>query len=301
VDPLPFLREPPPTSLRAAVIPRAAWVDLGDNAITDNDARDAIEVILVERGATTVRVAVHSPVARFVVWVRRADLLSVLGQEIEVRPTMGASSSNRDIAATLHRGAHVEVLAQKGERSQVRYNGALEVETWVPTKALLLEDEPLENNGAAFRGNPIFNALPGLAIRGEPRWGADLLAVLARGYFLEDLGAVDAAWNEVGYADSAVEVRGFASRQQPPMRLHVTPPPEVASSSLISNETLPAGTCLYATIKGEVVGITEQLAVAAEPADREGWWNVSFETAWGPLRFWANRQGGVWTSCAGTP
>jgi hypothetical protein len=62
------------------------------------------------------------------------------------------------------------------------------------------------------------------------------------------------------------------------------------------NDKLTADTCLYARVRGELVGMANDHAVAAAPADVEGWWTVTMETPWGPMSF-AARRTGVWQGC----
>lgn len=297
VDPMPFLREPAATAKRTWVKPRAAWLDVGDRASSPDGEADAVEVTLVETGPTLVRVAVNAPAARFVVWVERRDLFGVMARDVDVRADFTAPAA--DIGATLRQGAAVEILERTAERSRVRYSGAIELETWVPNDALSAEAEPVDRGGPSVSGK-LLHAAPGMAIRTEPRWGSQLLAALARTYFVNEVRAVDDAWSEVQYSDRAISVRGFASRRDPPVRLAARAPSSAPLSGLDLNEKLTAGTCLYARVRGEVVGIANDYFASTAPADNEGWWNVTMETAWGPMTF-AARRAGAWESCEPQP
>jgi hypothetical protein len=293
VDPLPFLREPPPVATRTWVKPRAARLDLGDRASAPDSEGEAIEVMLVEPGATMVRVAVSAPAARFVVWVERRDLFGVMGRDVQVRADFAPPTG--EIGATLRQGAAVEILERTAERSRVRYSGALELETWVPNDSLAAEAEPVDQGGASVSGK-MLHAAPGLAIRAEPRWGSQLLAALARTYFVSEVRAIDDVWSEVQYSDRAISVRGYASRRDPPVRLASRAPTSSPLPALELNNKLTAGTCLYARVRGEVVGIANEYAVAAAPDESEGWWTVTMETPWGPMSF-AARRAGAWQGC----
>jgi hypothetical protein len=299
IDPTPFLRESPPTSLRGWVVPRGAWLDVGESsAPPDGDAPEPVEVMIVERGATLVRIAFHTTQLKFVAWVRRADLLGVLARNVEIRSDFAPPA--RAIGATLYRGARVEVLERKAERVRVRYSGALELETWIAKDALVEQAEPLEASGPAFIGGVLFHAIPGLAIRSEPRWGSDLVAVLARTYFLEDLGIVDDAWNEVSYTDHALKVHGFASRREPPTRLRLPIHPHATATPFAGKDILTAGACLYASPKGEAVGVAGPVPAIIIADERDGWWSVTLDTPWGPIRFAARRDRGAWLPCERT-
>lgn len=303
VDPLPYLADSPPSPKRGAVLPRAAWLDLGDPAPVspESEPRDPVEVVIVEPGATLVRVAVRTPVLRYVVWVKREDLMAVLLQEVKVGPPV--TSASQRVGATLRAGAHVDVLERKEQRVRIRYSGGVELETWVAAAALAEQGEPLEAGSPIFSGLRLFHASPGLAIRAEPRWASTLLAVLARTYIVEEVRVVDEAWSEVQYADGAVSVRGFASRRDPPQRLHGRATTAPSASALpASGDKLPAGACLYASPQGEAIGLT----LAPVPAviavtEREGWRSVTIDTPWSPMRFSARREHGTWQPCDAQP
>lgn len=302
VDPLPFLRDPPPVAVRSWVKPRAARLELGDKpASPDQEPTAPIEVMLVEPGPTLSRVAVVTPSARFVVWVERADLLAVMSRDVSVRSSFAPGSA--EIGATLRAGASVEILERTDERSRVRYSGAVELEMWVPNDALTDQGEPVDaQQGMPHQGPKLFHGTPGLAIRAEPRWSTQHIAALARIYFVTEVRSLDEAWSEVQYEDRAVSVRGFASRRDPPVRLTSRASASQPSSALETNDKLTADTCLYARARGALVGVTrDAVAVAAVAADREGWWDVTMETPWGPLTFAAQRTGATWQPCPAAP
>lgn len=302
IDPLPFLRDPPPVAVRSWVKPRAARLDLGDKPSSpEYEPSSPIEVMLVEPGPTLSRVAVTTPAARFVVWVERGDLLAVLSRDVSTRPAMAPATA--DIGATLRAGASVDVLERTDERSRVRYSGAVELEMWVPNDALADQGEPIDaQQGMPFQGPKLFHGVPGVAIRAEPRWGTPQLAALARIYFITEVRTLDDGWSEVEYSDRAVTVRGFASRRDPPVRLASRATASQPSSQLDTNEKLTAGTCLHARARGELVGVTSDVVpVAAVAADREGWWDVTMETPWGPMTFAAQRTAATWQPCPAAP
>ena len=305
VDPQPFLADTPPTELRSAVTPRAAWLDLGASPVSpDGEPRDPVEVILVEPGPTMVRVAVRTPALRYVIWVARADLHGVLAHEVTVAPPTSAGQDGP--RATLRRGARIEVVERKGDRARIRYTGGVEIETWTEASAIAEQGELREGGGQVFSGRRLFHIVPGLAIRAEPRWGDNILAVLARTFIVEELRSLDDAWSEVQYIDGAVSVRGFTSRRDPPQRLRGRGPDgsgggAATAPALAATEQLPPGVCLHASAGGEAIGLT----VAAVPAavdsdDKEGWRAVTVETPWSAMRFFARRDRGAWQPCEPT-
>lgn len=295
VDPAPFLQLEPPKAARTWLKARSARLDVGDEPAIPDSEGDPVEVMLVEPGATLVRVAWRGPAARFVVWVERRDLFGVLKRDVPFRAELAPPTS--PAGGTLRQGAAVEVLERTAERSKIRYSGAVELETWVPNDSLSADGEPVDRGSPSPRGK-IFHAAPGLAIRSEPRWGSPLVAALARTYFVSEVRALDDAWSEVEFSDDAVTVRGFASRRDPPVRLagRASASQPMAPSTIEANEKLPGGVCLYARERGEQVGISNEVAVAAQRGGAEGWWAVTMETPWGPMQFAAERAA-TWKMC----
>lgn len=293
IDPAPFLADVPPTELRAAVVPRAAWLDVGGPQLSpEGEPRDPVEVVLVESGATQARVAVRLPHVRYVLWVRRDDLLAVLAHDL----TLGSPLPERP-GLTLRRGSRVEILSRTAERARVRYSGGVELETEVSRSALLEQGEMIDGGSPIFAGRRLFHAMPGLPIRSEPRFSGQPLAVLARTYILEEVRPIDEAWSEVQYNDGAVSVRGFLSRREPPHRL-ARRASDAAPAAFASNDTLPAAVCLFAAPGGEAIGVTVGPAPAlVEPTEREQWHAVTLDTPWAPIRFHARRTQGTWQAC----
>lgn len=294
VDPAPFLADEPPTPLRSAVVPRAAWLDVGGPQLSpESEPRDPLEVLLVELGATRARVAVRLPHVRYVLWVQRDDLQAVLAHDI----TVGSLLPDRP-GLVLRRGARVEVLARTPERARIRYSGGVELETEVPRTALLEQGELVDGGSPIFAGRRVLHAMPGLPIRSEPRFTGQPLAVLARSYLVEEVRAIDDAWSEVQYRDGAISVHGFLSRRDPPHRLHRRPT-DGAATPLATNEALPAAVCLFAAPEGEAIGVTVAPTPAlVEETEREQWRAVTIETPWAPIRFHARRAQGAWLPCA---
>ncbi|MEZ4361220.1 MAG: hypothetical protein R3B48_13635 [Kofleriaceae bacterium] len=297
VDPVPFLEDAPPDTARAWLVPRRASLAMSVGSDftegSPTDAAEPLQVIVVERAGAVVRVAAHLERLRFVAWIPREDLLSVLARDVSandafIRPPVGAK---------LHRDAVVQVLERDAERARVRYSGGVEVTTWVPLSALADRSEGGAARRARPQQGPLFPVAPGMAIRAEPRWGGSLLAVVSRSRFLQDVRAVDDAWHEVRYGDGAVTIHGFASRRFPPVPL-ARRATSGSPAAMPSDETLPAGTCLYADVRGELVGrVIAELPATGDGEEEDGWRGVFVDTPWGPLRFAARRALGEWAPC----
>ena len=72
----------------------------------------------------------------------------------------------------LRAGARVRRLAKKGDWTQVRFVGAVEVEGWVP-EASIGESAPRRDAiGRVPSGRRTLMVIPGAVIRSEPKWAA---------------------------------------------------------------------------------------------------------------------------------
>jgi len=133
-------------------------------------------------------------------------------------------------------------------------------------------------------GRATLSVFPGIVIRSEPQWSARELAVMATGYFLDEIKEVDDAWVEVGYEDGDVRVHGFVSPRAPPGSVHHVREAD-AAAPVAPNATAPSGTCLYAREAGEPIGyLVGDRPVALEPA-QPGWFALAIDSPWGPMTF----------------
>lgn len=273
----------------------ASWLDLGPAQLVPGGpwfepvvASPPLEVELLEERGADVRVGVRLPVVRFALWVRRDRLLAVVTRESRVAAWKGyvAPPSQASTSVTLREGARVRLLARAGGWAHVRYQGAFEVEGWVPAGAL--SPRGPAGRGMAPRrhpgGTPLL-LLRGTAVLDERRFGARALAVLDQGDLVELVRELEGGWLEVGYRDDELELRGYASRQVPPAHVHRERQAELAPGpELVTNLTVPSGTCLFA--HHEPVGmVTADTPARVEPSPRVGWYDVTLDTPWGAMPF----------------
>lgn len=289
VDPIARLGEP--ARWVSFVVPGAAQLEVGGQALQAPDGSDPIQVQIFEEQGSELRVGVVLDHVRFAVWTPRARLLGIVVRDVTVSSRPGGEYVDRSqaepIAATLHAHALVRRLGHKGGWTQVRYLGAVEVDGWVPDDVLVDREE---SHGAPIgripTGRPTQMVTPGAVIRAEPRWPGRELAVMANGYFVDKIRDADAPWLEVAYADGDVTVRGFLSTQDPPGRVHRPREPEVPPLAVVPSATVAAGTCLYGAEGGEPIGfVVGDRPAAVEPGRRVGWFTVGFDTPWGPTAF----------------
>jgi hypothetical protein len=267
------------------LVPGRIQLELGSNAAIEAPGGNRpIEVAIVERQGNLVRAVVRLEHARFSLWTDGARMLAVVDREIRVA-TAGSRDPTSAMFVALRPGARVRRLAHKGDRTQVRFVGALEVEGWVPDEVLVDAAVPRAPVGRIALGSQMLMVIPGAVVRTEPKWAAGELATMANGYFLHTVQVIDDAWVEVAYTDGDLDLHGYVSRQAPPGRVHATRDADVPPPTVVANATVASGTCLYARRDGEAIGyIVGDRAVQLDDAGT-GWWNLAIDTPWGPIGF----------------
>lgn len=260
--------------------PGAAQLELDGATFDGPGGGTPIEVSILERHGSKVRVALRLPHARFSLWTDRGRLYAVMRRDHR------ASSPVGDAFALVRAGARVKRLRHEGTRTQIRYLGALEVEGWVPDDVLGDAGPPHAYRGRFPSARRTLMVTPGAVIRARSQWAAEPLAVMASGYFLDTLKELDDGWTEVSYDDGDVSVRGFVSKRLPPGQVHrPRTDPEIRPVPVTPNAKVAGGTCLYARAKGDavgyIVGEREVDLVDTEP----GWFSLALDSPWGPIVF----------------
>jgi hypothetical protein len=279
VDPIVALATPDVVSY---LVPGRVQVELGGTPIDGPGGTKPIEVSIFDQQGNLVRAAVRLPHAHFSVWTDRARLWSFISRDV----LASRFDHTQKTYARLRAGAVVQRIKQEKERTRVRYNGAVEIEAWIPNEDLADRGPPRRRAHKFPRGGARpMHVFPGAVIRREPRWGSDELAVVINTYSLDILEEIDRVWAIVAYDDADVSVQGFLSRRDPPGRTHRLKDPEVAPQTITPTAKLPSGTCLYTHVKGEAVGyIVGDSDVALDDVGA-GWWTVTIDTPWGPIPF----------------
>jgi len=269
----------------------AAWIEvgtaqlvLGGTSLQPIDETPLAVDLLEERGSE-IRIGVRLDHVRFAVWTSRARMHAVLARNVFVSQYSSAEFIAQDAPTVeLAEGTHVVRLAHKGEYTQIRYMGSLEVEGWVPDDAV---DDVGDADHVTGSRMPQFRPLMftgGSTVRTENKWSARPLAVARYSMFVDQEEQLDDGWYRVAYRDGDVTVRGFLSKREPPSRVHRRRDPDAPLGPLATNATVPAETCLYAFDEpiGFVVGDRPALV---EPGQRVGWFTITFDTPWGPIPF----------------
>lgn len=285
IDPIAALT-PTAKGMFSVLQPGTAQLELGATPIESPGPTKPIPVSIVAEQGSRVRVAVRLDHARFVVWTERARLFAIVLRDARIALTPGQLGMSSDKHVVLRAGAAVTRLARKDAWTHVRYSGAIEVEGWLPD-ATLGEEAPARGHvGRIPSARRTMMAIPGTVIRSEPKWGGRQLAVMANGYYLETERAVDDAWNEVAYADGDLLLTGFASRRDPPGRVHrKRPDPALAPVPITPNTKVASGTCLHARIDGDPIGYLDGDRDVDLADSGRGWWTLTINTPWGPVAF----------------
>ena len=264
--------------------PGGVQLEVGATMIEGPGVVPPLEVAIIDEYGNLVRVAVRLGHARFSVWTERARLFALLRQDQRLGAgAHGATPGDPEVL--LRAGAKVTRLARKKQWTKVRYLGAVELEGWV-LEAALGDRAPRGPGSRSMFPRRRTMVTRGSVIRGEPRWSARELAVVATTYFVESLRELDGDWMQVRYADRDVAVTGYLSKRAPPGRLHQrAADPQLAPVPTTPNVKVASGTCLYARVDGDPVGylVGDHEVELAEAGSR--WWHLALETPWGAIVF----------------
>lgn len=270
------------------IVPHQAELENRGAPIDAPADASAILVQVLEHHGHDLRVGVRLELARFALWTDTTGLLATVKRDVPVGEHAGGDFAFGADApsAVLHAGAAVHVLGRSDAWVHVRYDGALEIEGWIPRDALADRGPLHDRPGYVPGGWHQLSVMPGATIRVEPKWSARALAVNAHGYVLDSVRDLGDDHFEVRYRDGDVDVHGFLGRREPPTPLHdrrgevQAPPPAPPPTA-----TVASGTCLYASPRGEAIGfIVGDAAVDLEPGTGS-WFTITIDSPWGPLTF----------------
>ncbi len=262
--------------------PGPVQLELGGAGIESPGGSRPIEVALVDRSSNFVRAVVRLEHARFSLWSDRARLFGVLDKDHRITAQNGRPS---ETFVLLRAGARVKRLARKNKQTQIRYVGALEVETWIPDELLVDQAPGGSRMGKFASGRRPATVFPGSIVRSEPQWGSNQLAVVTSSFALDTVQELPDGWIEVMYNDGDVSVHGFTSKRLPPGQVHRPRDPDAPPPVTTRNAKVSSGTCLYAKREGDEIGyVVGDRDVQLDDAG-SGWWTLSLDTSWGPIPF----------------
>ena len=300
-DPASRLAAPPPApidpvaSLTPGAATRIAWLEAGGLQLElgggwfDAPAAAPLQVSIVERLGSHVRIAIRLPHVWFAAWADRAQLLAIVRERTLVGPWAGTQLVGRT-HATLKPGARVRRLGHARGFTQVRYEGQVEVEGWVPDAALG-EEVPVGVLGRvpALRGRLL--VMSGTVLRAEASRTGRALAVIAGARMIEPRGELPDGWIEGAYGDAEVEVVGYYAPRAPMQRPRAPRhEPDAAPVAVVPTAKVAAGTCLHARATGEPIGYVfgdreGDLVAIGDALLGERWWTLTLDSPWGGLPF----------------
>jgi len=223
--------------------------------------------------------------ANLALWVERVDLVPVVIDQVEVR------ADSRALAApggtvVLRAGAPVTPVARDrgADAVEVRLTDEqLELAGWVPAPAVgqVFAIEPGTPPERASAG-----LIAGAVIRAGAARSARVLAV-TRAFIGADVAAeTTPGWREVRVVTPHARVHGWVASAQASSdqfaNFHTTGHGSGFGASHRLSLMVPAGTCLYASPDGEVVGVnTEAVVRLVLAVEQPGWWHATVTSRWG--------------------
>jgi hypothetical protein len=265
----------------------ASWISLGPaqlvlggTSLQPLDPGRVLEIDLLEERGSDVRVGVRLEGIRFAIWTSRARLLSVIAHDQHVHAAAGRDITVGDdpTEVVLHAGARVTRLARQGDWTRIRYQGALEVEGWVPTDVLITRGPAGRVARRYPTGRKPLLVVTGANIRSEPRTGSRSLALVTYSSVIDIVKLLEDSWYEVLYQDADLRAHGFTSRRDPPGVVHRRRDVE-AVPKVSAPDTIPGGTCLF--VNGEPIGVVVGQATGTlSPSQRPGWSTFTVDTPW---------------------
>ncbi len=275
-----------PDAATAFVAPVPLQLELG-GSVYESTSVDMDRATLVDRAGTKVRVALRHGAMHFGAWVDDYGVLPAVVRDIGVAELAGGGSS--DVGTTfevaLRPGARVRRLAHAKGWTQVRYDGELEVNGWLPDDALADVFVQPARHMRLPTGAPQLMLMPGAIFRTRPEWTGRELAILASGYLVDVIKELDDAWVEVAYTDTEVRMHAVVSKHAPPGRVH-RPHEREPVVPIVPDATAPRGTCLYARAGGEPIGFFDaDQPVQLVESGQLGWWTLRVDTPWDGLAF----------------
>jgi hypothetical protein len=268
-------------------------LELGGATYASIDTPNVPARVVEKAGKAGVRVAVRLDHVRFGAWVDAWGVLAVIAHDTPVAEFAGGGSSDftageqDPMEIELRTGAHVRRLKHENGWTEVRYDGGLEVNGWVPDAALVDALAPRQKFGRVPTGAQQLMLLPGAAFKTKPEWAARELAVLASGYVVDSVKQIDDDWFEARYADDDVRLHGVVSRHAPPSRVHHPKERDDTGDAIVPDTNVADGTCLYAREDGDPIGfLVGAQAVQVVDAGRN-WFSLYVATPWQRLPFYA--------------
>jgi len=258
-----------------------AWLRPGDEPHTAPGwyVPEDPEVAVAEVQGDRVRILHDDDDVRVLVWIARADLAQVTVREVELRPGVVLRAGTPITGAAIT----ADGLVVHGEVEPAQRGDLWDA---VPPRPDAGQTRTLGS------GRPI---------RAAPDPGADVLAMTTEAIEVRVIGPAARGWLEVETTGQHVVVRGLVERwylDDLGATFGTGGGSGYGSSHAISIE-VPAGTCLYDAIDGEMIGIvTSDRSRLARRTDDDSWYVVLVNSPWGLLDIPIHGGEGSWDRCA---
>lgn len=278
---------------------RADGEMIGTPNTSSDDSYDVYDVVPVIDSEKKIRIVVQDDGARLAVWIARETAQTT----VLARSTIGTDA----IGVTLWPGAPLS-LQQKTARGR---------ELWFKDHMLSIRKAlPAERLGYVFVAPPDAPApslgppssrswsppkdrrervlvSPGM-IRAEPSANAEELATVLEETIATRAGERD-GWIEIELHRPFVRVRGFVEaklvKPDDGRTAHTTGGGHGFGVSHSVTHVLPAGTCLYERVNGEVIGTTLEARSRIGGSVAEQWAMVYVDTTWGAQKLFIKDLG----------
>jgi hypothetical protein len=253
---------------------------------------DEVWPVIAEAG-DRVQIVSSEDNLHLALWVSRVDLATSISEDIIVagRPVEARAIDPEPDApfAILRGGARVAVTARARaeDATEVRFRQEVELAGWVPAPAVgevfRVDRSPPAADHVA---RPPATIVDGTLLYAAPDTTSRALVRARAQLPVRATGKRERGWTEVLLDTPHVRVRGWAQpgaiTDGPAGSTGSTGRGSGAGSSGRRPMEVPAGTCIYAAIENEVIGVASstQTRLVLQGA-YAGWWNVLVSSSWG--------------------
>ena len=263
---------------RIRVVGRA-WLTLGGTSLDASDREPPLEPLeVLAETREHLRVISEDDSARVALWILRDDALPVPVTEVQLTDERGVAPT--DAGVWLEAGAKIAVHRATGDRREITLTtDVVSLVGWMPSRAL----------GAVWTFVPSVTVAPThqlgvVAVRAAPSTDA---AVLATTLTETNVAAGEARgeWRMVELRRDGTRIRGWvpvgALAPQVGEEWGTIGLGSYSTSSHTLKIDVPEGTCLFAGVDAEVVGVATKQKMRLGYAAADGWQRIMVGTPWG--------------------
>jgi len=278
------------------------WISHRIPARRPTEPTSASVLPVIDADEKRLRVVIDDGRARIAVWIERvAAEQSVLatvqlsdkdgrgprGFGVWVKPGVRLTKSNTDNGRM-----HIELI-----------DDSVAASGWIPVRMLgevWLEDRNTLSKNKATGTRAVLNV--GEAVRESANTEAPVIATTTADVNVTVVSHTN-EWTEIEVESSSIYVHGFvpATRLRQEAIFRKSPGPDLSTGGF----ELPVGTCLFAGLTGEIIGVnvSKHVSTLRETPIRRGWWLLGVQSPWGRIDVHVrdvltNPQHPSWESCA---